>query len=243
VKRLAALIEKRLGRPLEPFDIWYAGFSSRAGRATPSSTPSRRRSTPRSPPSRTGLPAILTGLGFTPEKGALARRAHRGRPSRGAGHAMGAVRREDKAHLRTRIPSEGMLYKGYNIAIHELGHNVEQSFSLGEIDQWSMNGVPQQRVHRGPGVRLPGARPRAARRRRGDATAEQRGAERPLGRVRDRRRGPRRHGVWRFMYAHPTRPRPSFARPRCRSRATSGIATTPASSASKTSRSSPSTRT
>ena len=35
-----------------------------------------------------------------------------------------------------------MLYKGYNIAIHELGHNVEQSFSLGEIDHWSMNGVP-----------------------------------------------------------------------------------------------------
>ena len=55
---------------------------------------------------------------------------------------MGAVRREDKAHLRTRILAGGMNYKGYNIAIHELGHNVEQSFSLNEIDHWTMNGVP-----------------------------------------------------------------------------------------------------
>ena len=55
---------------------------------------------------------------------------------------MGAVRREDKAHLRTRIAEGGMDYKGYNIAVHEFGHNVEQVFSLNGIDHWWMNGVP-----------------------------------------------------------------------------------------------------
>ena len=30
-----------------------------------------------------------------------------------------------RSRLRTRIPSQGMDYKGYNIAIHEFGHNVE----------------------------------------------------------------------------------------------------------------------
>jgi oligoendopeptidase F len=55
---------------------------------------------------------------------------------------MGAVRREDQAHLRTRIAASGMDYKGYNIAIHELGHNVEQVFSLNGIDHWWLNGVP-----------------------------------------------------------------------------------------------------
>jgi len=35
-----------------------------------------------------------------------------------------------------------MDYKGYNIAIHELGHNVEQVFSLDEIDSWFLSGVP-----------------------------------------------------------------------------------------------------
>jgi hypothetical protein len=63
-------------------------------------------------------------------------------PARGAGHAMGAVRREDKAHLRTRFGPDGMDYKGFNIAIHELGHNVEQVFSLNGIDHWFLNGVP-----------------------------------------------------------------------------------------------------
>ena len=127
VKDLAAVIEKQLGRPLEPFDIWYAGFSSRAGKSEAEldaldegEVPDRRRVPGRA------CRAILTGLGFSGEKARWLAERIVVDPSRGAGHAMGAVRREDQAHLRTRIPAGGMDYKGYNIAIHELGHNVEQ---------------------------------------------------------------------------------------------------------------------
>ena len=35
-----------------------------------------------------------------------------------------------------------MNYKGYNIAVHEMGHNVEQTFSLNSIDYTSLAGVP-----------------------------------------------------------------------------------------------------
>jgi hypothetical protein len=35
-----------------------------------------------------------------------------------------------------------MDYKGFNIAIHELGHNVEQVFSLYEVDSTLLQGVP-----------------------------------------------------------------------------------------------------
>ena len=35
-----------------------------------------------------------------------------------------------------------MDYKGYNIAVHELGHNVEQLFSLYEVDHTLLAGVP-----------------------------------------------------------------------------------------------------
>jgi hypothetical protein len=35
-----------------------------------------------------------------------------------------------------------MDYKGYNIAVHEMGHNVEQLFSLYEVDHWLLSGVP-----------------------------------------------------------------------------------------------------
>jgi hypothetical protein len=63
-------------------------------------------------------------------------------PARGSGHAMGAVHRRDNARLRTRIGRQGMDYKGFNIAVHEMGHNVEQTFSLNLMDHWLLSGVP-----------------------------------------------------------------------------------------------------
>jgi hypothetical protein len=62
--------------------------------------------------------------------------------SRGAGHAWGANMRNDIAHLRTRVGAGGMDYKGYNIAVHEFGHCVEQTITMNDIDHWMLNGVP-----------------------------------------------------------------------------------------------------
>ena len=50
--------------------------------------------------------------------------------------------RSAKAHLRTRIEKGGMNYKGFNVAIHELGHNVEQTLSLNDVDHTLLQGVP-----------------------------------------------------------------------------------------------------
>jgi oligoendopeptidase F len=55
---------------------------------------------------------------------------------------MGASMRSEKAHLRTRVEKNGMNYKGFNIAVHEMGHNVEQTFSLDEVDHTLLQGVP-----------------------------------------------------------------------------------------------------
>jgi hypothetical protein len=62
--------------------------------------------------------------------------------ARGSGHAWGAEMRSGKAHLRTRVGKEGMDYKGFNIAVHEMGHNVEQVFSLNNVDYTLLKGVP-----------------------------------------------------------------------------------------------------
>ena len=35
-----------------------------------------------------------------------------------------------------------MNYKGFNIAVHEMGHNVEQTFSLNDVDSTLLQGVP-----------------------------------------------------------------------------------------------------
>ncbi len=139
---LAALIRTRLGRPLEPFDIWYSGFKPRA--AYPEAELDRIVGAryPNVAAFQADLPRILAGLGFSVQRARWLSDRIVVDPSRGAGHAMGAVRREDVAHLRTRIPAGGMNYKGFNIAVHELGHNVEQTFSLYGIDHWFLNGVP-----------------------------------------------------------------------------------------------------
>jgi oligoendopeptidase F len=35
-----------------------------------------------------------------------------------------------------------MNYKGFNVAAHEMGHNVEQVLSLNDMDHWLLRGVP-----------------------------------------------------------------------------------------------------
>ena len=205
VKQLAKGIEKRLGRPLEPFDIWYAGFSSRAGKSEAELDAVTKAKYPTVASFQDGLPAILTGLGFTPEKARWLADRIVVDPSRGAGHAMGAVRREDKAHLRTRIQAGGMLYKGYNIAVHELGHNVEQSFSLGEVDHWSMNGVPNTAVtealafvFQARDLELLGLSGAGDAERRRNEAQNDLWAAYEIGGV-----ALVDMGVWRFLYAHP----------------------------------------
>lgn len=142
VPRVAALIESRLGRPLEPFDIWYNGFRPRGTYTEAQLDEITRRKYPTADAFAADLPNILTGLGFTPERAQYLSERIAVDPARGAGHAWGAARRGDKARLRTRVGKDGMDYKGYNIAVHELGHNVEQTFSLYDVPFHGLNGVP-----------------------------------------------------------------------------------------------------
>jgi hypothetical protein len=142
VADLGRLIESRLGRPLEPFDIWYSGFKSRADHPETELDEAVRARYPDLATFAAGLPALLAKLGFSPERARWLAERIEVDPARGAGHATQALRREDKARLRTRVPGDGMDYKGYSVAMHELGHNVEQVFSLNGIDHWALAGVP-----------------------------------------------------------------------------------------------------
>jgi len=142
VADLGRLIERRLGRPLEPFDIWYSGFKSRGGFPESELDDAVRARYPDLTAFAASLPELLEELGFSPDRAHWLADHMEVDPARGAGHAVQALRREDKAHLRTRVPQGGMDYKGYNVAMHELGHNVEQVFSLNGIDHWPLAGVP-----------------------------------------------------------------------------------------------------
>ena len=142
VPKVAKLIQSRLGRALEPFDIWYDGFRPRGAYTEAQLDAIVAKKYPTAEAYQKDIPNLLIKLGFTPEKAQFLANNIIVDPARGSGHAMGAEMRSEKAHLRTRVEKSGMNYKGYNIAIHEMGHNVEQTFSLNEIDYTLLKGVP-----------------------------------------------------------------------------------------------------
>ena len=142
VKEVASLIRKRLGRPLEPFDIWYNGFKAAGGISEDKLTAITSKKYPETEALRKDLPNILSKLGWTDADAQRISSLITVDASRGAGHAWGAGMRNDMAHLRTRLGESGMDYKGYNIAIHELGHCVEQTITMNDVDYYMLNGVP-----------------------------------------------------------------------------------------------------
>ena len=141
VRELARRIESRLGRPLEPFDVWYSRFSPREATSEEELDRVVRGRYPTLAAFQEDLPRVLGKLGFAGDRAAWLAERIVVDPARGPGHAMGAARRGDQSHLRTRAHN-GMSYQTFNVAMHELGHCVEQVFSLDAIDYWSLSGVP-----------------------------------------------------------------------------------------------------
>ncbi|MFH1119893.1 MAG: hypothetical protein V1775_08715 [Bacteroidota bacterium] len=142
VKEVAAYISKQLGRPLQPFDIWYNGFKSRGGVPEEQLTALTSKKYPDPKAFEADMTNILTKLGWEKEKAVRITSLITVDPARGSGHAWGAEMRNDVAHLRTRINENGMDYKGYNIAVHEFGHNVEQTVTMNDVDYYMLQGVP-----------------------------------------------------------------------------------------------------
>ena len=142
VQQVAAVIRERLGRDLRPYDIWYDGFKARASLDEDELSVLTRKLYPDANAFAADMWRLLTKMGFYSED---ARRiAHHivVEPARGSGHAWPCLGREEDARLRTRIPASGMDYKGYNIAVHEFGHCVEQVLDMYFIDYYMLSGVP-----------------------------------------------------------------------------------------------------
>ena len=88
------------------------------------------------------MPRQLRNLGFSAEEAQFLADHIVVEGARGSGHAWECVGRTEPARLRTRIGAGGMDYKGYNIAVHEFGHNVEQVTDLYHMDYYPLFGVP-----------------------------------------------------------------------------------------------------
>lgn len=142
VKKVAALVKSKLGRDLKPFDIWFTGFKSKSKIDEAELDKIVKEKYPDVEAFENDIDNIMLKLGFSNEIADYVSEKIRVDNSRGAGHAIGAAIKEFKARLRTRIGKDGMTYKGFNIAVHELGHCVEQTLTLYKMDYYTLNGVP-----------------------------------------------------------------------------------------------------
>ena len=146
VARVGALIRQRQGRKLRPYDIWYDGFKSRSAIPEDRLTAETRRRYPDAEAFHRDMPRMLCNLGFDPAEAQFLSDHIVVEGARGSGHAWECMGRTEPARLRTRIGSAGMDYKGYNIAVHEFGHNVEQVTDLYHIDFYTLAGVPNSAI-------------------------------------------------------------------------------------------------
>ena len=142
IKQVAALIRERLGRDLRPYDIWYDGFKSRSSISEDVLTAETQKRYPTALAFEKDMPRMLMDLGFANDKAKEITSHIVVEAARGSGHARPCVGRNQPARLRTRISDKGMDYKGYNIAVHEFGHNVEEVISLYDIDYYTLAGIP-----------------------------------------------------------------------------------------------------
>ena len=142
VAQVATIIRERLGRDLRPYDIWYDGFKARAALNEDELSAQTRQLYPDANAFAADMPRLLQQMGFYSEDARAIARHIVVEPARGSGHAWPCLGRKEEARLRTRIPSNGMDYKGYNIAVHEFGHCVEQVLDMYFIDHYMLSGVP-----------------------------------------------------------------------------------------------------
>jgi hypothetical protein len=127
---------------LEPFDIWYNGFKARGSVPEAEMDAITTKMYPNAMTVERDMPNIMVKLGWDRARAQEISSRIKVDASRGAGHAWGAQMKGDQARLRTRIGAKGMDFKGFNIGIHELGHNVEQTLSLYDVDYWMLRSVP-----------------------------------------------------------------------------------------------------
>jgi hypothetical protein len=146
LSQVGSIVKQRLGRDLRPFDIWYNGFMAKSGIPEDQLTAKTEALYPNPAAFKAAMPSILQKLGWSPQRANYIAEKIVVDPARGSGHAWGTGMKGSVSHLRTRISDKGMDYKGYNIAVHEFGHNVEQTISMYDVDNYMMSGVPNTSI-------------------------------------------------------------------------------------------------
>ena len=137
---LMAYVAERLGRPLEAHDIYFDEIA-------PSKPVEELDALVRSQFGdhrglQLALPNLLRGLGYPGGSADFLGSRVQVEIARGAGHAMRPYLPEYNAWLRTNSLDHELGWDGFDTAMHELGHNLEQLISTHFVPRPALRGVP-----------------------------------------------------------------------------------------------------
>jgi hypothetical protein len=138
--KAAAWLRQRLGRALEPHDIYFEDIAE--VKPAEEMNAAVKRLFPDEKAFERKLPEVLKGLGFKPDEAEFLGSRIRVEIARGSGHAMRPGMPEYGAWLRTSRLDAELGWDGFDTAMHELGHNLEQLCSTHFAPRPLLRGVP-----------------------------------------------------------------------------------------------------
>ena len=137
---IAKHMQSILGRPLEAFDIYMEDLAEQASAFELDEKVTAKFKDEIEFQSK--LPEVLTGLGYSSEDAEFLGSRVNVEIARGAGHAMRPGIPEYHAWLRTNRLDDRLGWDGFDTAMHELGHNLEQLISTHFVPRQLLRNVP-----------------------------------------------------------------------------------------------------
>ena len=146
---IGRLIEKRLGRPLCPFDIWYSGFQEQSYYQAGTLDSIIRSRYPSPAVLQKDLPNILMNLGFPQDEAYFVGTRIFVRPVISGGYSNQPPLPGDTAFMTTMFGNKGLDYKSYRVVMHELGHCICGVYCTNGMDYFHLAGVPNNGITEG----------------------------------------------------------------------------------------------
>ena len=137
---IAKHMESIVERPLEAFDIYLEDIAENASAAELDEKVTAMFKDETEFQSK--LPDVLTGLGYNKDDADFLGSRVNVEIARGAGHAMRPGIPEYNAWLRTNRLDDRLGWDGFDTAMHELGHNLEQLISTHFVPRPLLRNVP-----------------------------------------------------------------------------------------------------
>mgnify|MGYP007080199295 CR=1 FL=1 len=137
---LASFLKNRIGRALESFDIYVDDIAENRPAEAMNAAVRARFGDERA--FQALLPTVLRELGFSEGDSEYLGSHIEVEIARGSGHAMRPSLPQFKAWLRTSRLDQELGWDGFETAMHELGHTIEQVISCTFVSRPTLRGVP-----------------------------------------------------------------------------------------------------